>query len=661
MLHPSDRPVLTELHRSTQAASQRDDSNMGAEEIESLWKSISQLQEFLRSLVDGGESEAELACQLAEYLVSHSVCNTVRIWRQANGSISPLAAKSVGEMDAEPFPDLDTAGFPAAPAKLPRIRLGLGPEFRSAGVTVMVSLGESEYLGLDVVFGVAGPEAPPSQDQVDFSCAIAEILCLDILRVERTRLARWSDEMDKAWQGALRLHWASRMPTWGDALALAGQSILGFDRAWVFESTKHGIQLRGASLPRAEWSSAPGFPKLLKLAEAIARRGIGYQYTVGEGLLTESGLADLARDWIECARLRRIRVEPLRESKTSQVLGVLVLDGYLARESGEVFSGHRIWEHVSEAFANGVERSRLSSLARVRQLVTDAWESHPARAVAIGAFLLGLLSAIPWPLQIDVTGRLQPITRRGVFAPADAVVSRLIARDGQLISRGDVVLELRSPELETTLNTVLSELGAKEARLASLRATRSTAASGSQVASSAITAEQEELEISIAGLGRQVALLRERLASLRVQSPITGMVDRWNLDEVLADRPVIRGQEMLRILDTEGNWRVELEIPEGESGYVTAALARSPRLPVRLQFRHSPGVFEVAALTEVSSRAEWMPEGILALRGLVPLAGPGATGRRAGSGVLAQIECGRRALGFVAIRRVLEFFWRNWW
>jgi hypothetical protein len=65
--------------------------------------------------------------------------------------------------------------------------------------------------------------------------------------------------------------------------------------------------------------------------------------------------------------------------------------------------------------------------------------------------------------------------------------------------------------------------------------------------------------------------LEKKISDLNVLSPINGQVITWDVQNRLNHRPVQRGQELMRIADPKGDWRLELDIPEKRMGHIARA------------------------------------------------------------------------------------------
>ncbi|MCY2967990.1 MAG: HlyD family efflux transporter periplasmic adaptor subunit [Planctomycetota bacterium] len=638
---------------------------MSAQQVQSdIWQGLETIQTQVNLLASAGGGDVELAGAVVDGLVNSRSTLLARVWRRTAATTTVLASAGGLPADVEDLrgADLDTV----IQSERPRVLRGSGTRTTSQvrWIAVPFRLRSDESLLLDLAF----PADPIENDAVvaatvDFSCALCELLGIHILRVDVARLANRARQDEATSTSLLQLHSAVGQTDSSTPLAAALQAILDCGRAWLFEVFPGGVAMRGSTLNDVEQHAHGQSLALRRLAEAVAASGTGFQMAVGDSLESAGPIKQLAREYLDAAQLRLVRVEPLfGDEPARHVTAVLVLDRYTlpVNQSRDVEQDRLILGNAEAAWNNsqqiggGFWRSTWRTTKRLLGRRKFTW------IVGGAALVLAFLAFVPWTLEIRADGRLQPAGRRGIFTPADGIVSELLVEDGARVAAGDLVLILRSPELDAERGRVLGELTTKQTRHASLLAARSQARAGRDSLPSNLAAEIEELGVAIAGLEKQLTLLDERIGALRLVSPISGQIDRWNLDQTLAGRPVARGQELLRVLDIEGPWQLELRIAEDESAHVTSAQRANDRLSVRFQFRTEPGATREGTLQMLSDRTEIDDRGGLWLRGIVPLEDPSVS-RRAGAGVTARIDCGQRSIGFVWLRQLMEFAWRRWW
>ena len=83
-----------------------------------------------------------------------------------------------------------------------------------------------------------------------------------------------------------------------------------------------------------------------------------------------------------------------------------------------------------------------------------------------------------------------------------------------------------------------------------------------------IAGKLAELNEKLISLNAQLALYKEKEKELSVRSPMKGEVLTWDLRNRLINRPVQRGQILMRVANPAGPWQLELEMPENHIGPV---------------------------------------------------------------------------------------------
>jgi hypothetical protein len=126
-------------------------------------------------------------------------------------------------------------------------------------------------------------------------------------------------------------------------------------------------------------------------------------------------------------------------------------------------------------------------------------------------------------------------------------------------------------------------------------------------------------------------------------------------------RPVIRGQYLLDVVQLDGGWRLELELPDRHAAHVLAQPLQAERLPVRYRFRTDPAQEYAAPLSSIGERVELNARGEPIVRCLADLPPGAATPRRSGAAVVARIPCGRRPRAYIWFRELWEYAYRKWW
>ncbi|HEV2969124.1 MAG TPA: biotin/lipoyl-binding protein [Pirellulales bacterium] len=336
----------------------------------------------------------------------------------------------------------------------------------------------------------------------------------------------------------------------------------------------------------------------------------------------------------------------------------------VCRQSGSALGNAQMYESVP-LLPLWRTFGRVGWLAQAKQLPKTVLALALVAAAAIA------LMVIPADFDIAARGELQPKLRREVFARSDGIVDRIEVQQNQKVAAGDLLAILRKPQLDFEFSRLAGEIQTAQARLSAIQASR--LATGRDSAANTtekinqLSADEEEVKSLLASLVQQQKLLRAQRLDLELHSPIDGAVLTWNAKDLLAARPVARGQALLSVADTNGPWVLELQVSDNRIGHVldaqqSEAEERKVRqgtttdLPVSFILATGPGVTyngkiaRVALSTESDKttgatvlvavsfdRAEIPPEQLR----------PGAT-------VMAKIHCGRRSLGYVWLHELWE-------
>lgn len=363
-----------------------------------------------------------------------------------------------------------------------------------------------------------------------------------------------------------------------------------------------------------------------------------------------------------------------RENREARVIGCLVLerinDSRVPPKLPEKID--LVVDHVAAALARAVAvdqiflRRTLQGIGRTR----DWFHGRGlAKSLAITALVLGIAAAlwgVRWPYKVVCEGRLMPETQRHVFAPGDGQIVELRVRGGEQVKEGDVLAVLTNDELRGEIVQLASELAVREQTVISLgRQVAESRRGGRREEESKLDAERLAAEAEVTGLKRQLEILRERESRLQVRAPISGTVATFQLDQLLRDRPVRRGEVLLEVMDDQGAWHLELDVEDFRMGHVNRAIARNEgdvRLPVEFVLALAPEERFLGRLKKLESRAEAKAE--------VGTVVPVEVGiedvdrlptRRIGAEVRAKIETGDRALGYVLFGDVIDFVYKYLW
>jgi multidrug efflux pump subunit AcrA (membrane-fusion protein) len=274
------------------------------------------------------------------------------------------------------------------------------------------------------------------------------------------------------------------------------------------------------------------------------------------------------------------------------------------------------------------------------------------RWLATAAVLLAVLLICPANFEIEAPGQVVSTSQRRLFAPENGTIDEVRFQNEDSVQAAQVLLKLSNPDLELEKRRVQGDIDTTTARLASVHATRLSGGDPQ------LSGEEAQLKQQLQNLNEQKVLVEKQLASLEITAPFAGTVFRRDSQQELMKRPVQRGQLLLEIVPTDSGWQLEISIPDDAVSYVTRARHLSAELlPVRYVVRSAPERDWTTTLTSVDNAVE-THDGLMTCRATALLTTLPQTKLRPGTTVTARIGCGRRSLGFVMFREVIEF-WRQ--
>jgi len=86
-----------------------------------------------------------------------------------------------------------------------------------------------------------------------------------------------------------------------------------------------------------------------------------------------------------------------------------------------------------------------------------------------------------------------------------------------------------------------------------------------------IRAQLYEAKITATSAKQRIEIIQEQLESMNIRSPQEGLITTWEAKKVLMGRPVEIGTELLQIAGTQGEWLLEVEVPDDDMGPVLTA------------------------------------------------------------------------------------------
>jgi multidrug efflux pump subunit AcrA (membrane-fusion protein) len=647
------------------------------------WRQIERLVDEVQGLVQEGGEEGPFYAALLDRAVRAGAAVGGAVWAADADHRFQLVA-------AYPSKELPWAANPAAAARHEQFlsQVGGSTDVRTAAPLAVESAGRNpaspyplvacpvvcEESAIRIVEICQRPDVSPEAAR-----GYAEVLsALCELAADYHRRARLKELRQREWQWDRARLFCEHLQRPLDLLTVAyavaneGRRVLGYDRVTVAVRRRGRLRVQAISGLDSFDPRATPVCLLERLAEHVAASAAPLFYAVA-GPAKALPLEAALEEYVDQTHTRTLTAIPLAEPAPDGDAppaphGVLVLESFTPQPTGDADRAMLEWvcRQASLAVARAVRYERIPAVrlwerwARWcrtgRTLRMALWSLPPAAAVAALIF-------VPAEFRVTCRGQLRPRTERRIFAPRDGRVERLHADHGDAVAANQLLAALQSSDLDYEWTRLLGEIQTTTEQLDSLRTARLGAQSltaDQRDESIRQTAEEERLKKLLASLHEQRRLLDVERDALQLRSPIAGHMLTWDPADTLQQRPVKRGQALMTVADTSGPWILVIEVPDRDAGYVLAARrALQPDLPVRFILATNPSQIYKGRLEKLAEIAEADQRQQLSVTARVRVEASAIPHRLAGAGVVARIDCGRRALGYVWLHDLIEAV-RSW-
>jgi hypothetical protein len=462
------------------------------------------------------------------------------------------------------------------------------------------------------------------------------------------------------------------------ALANEAQQLIGCDRVSVAIRKGKRCKIEAVSGQDLFDKRSNVVTLLGRLATKVVATGEPLWYTGSTDDLPPQ-LEDAIHEYVDHSHAKTIGVLPLAkptlEKDTTEdpthelidegdVVGALIVEQIEDIRSREALATRvdLVCGHGARALSNAAEHENVFLLPVWRTIGRARWlvraRTLPKTLAALVAVVTLILAAIFVPADFDLEGRgaLQPVNRREVFASEPGIVQKVLVKHGERVKQNDLLLQLDNTDLDVRLQGVIGELQQALRQWQSASRLRSNH-NLPQSDRDSYAAQALELDQKIKDLETQQKLLLEQKDQLQVHSPIEGEVVTWDVERVLRQRPVNRGERLLRIADPDGPWELEVFMPENRMGHIAAAQKElDGPLKVEYILATDPKRTLQGTVREIHAAAELHEEHGHCVRLLVEINKADLTDPRPDATVTAKVYCGRRSIGYVWLHDLFEWF-----
>lgn len=623
----------------------------------------------LDQLARQGEAPEDFYCQFLDSATLAIGATSGTFWKGEFSRIRPIYHHGRDSQHSAMLKELDAAWRTGEP------QVVTGDATRGPILACAVR-GVSTVTGL-LTFELSPGTLPVSAAQLlDLAVAIAESAGEYEQRQQVAAAGNAAQRLANVEHFLLRVHGMWRADEIARELAEEGRRLVGCDRFSVLLRSGRSWHVAAVSGVDSPSSRAAAIRSMERLVRVVAATGELWVVSGGPNDFPPQ-VQQALDDYFTGTAPRQLVVKPCAApiSQSGEVKGQPTATAVIEQFQGELPSGtartlQTLTEHAAIAIlrANAVGRIPFASwlLQSGQSAAPRRW---PRRALLVGAIatvLAGVVAALLWMpanLEISAEGRFAPTSRMRVFAPRDAIVQQVLVTHGAKVKRDQPLIELRSPELELQIEQVQGELATARKEMAALETARLRATLPNQKVETdvgSVAAKLAALRELTTSHERRLELLEKESLRLNIVSPTDGEVLSWKPEDYLRDRPVRRGQRLLEIGDTAGDWEIELDVPDRRAGHVLAAAQADSPLSVSYIVKSDPARQHFGKVKGIAAATQADAEGNPALRVEVRPENAKRVTPRSGMMVSANIHCGERSLGYVWFHEAWEAIQRYW-
>lgn len=421
----------------------------------------------------------------------------------------------------------------------------------------------------------------------------------------------------------------------------------------------------------------------IRILETICVKAVRLEQPLVFGIDQDSKDSETFADYVYESHVRTLIVLPLHPNKRavtapqkvlrlSNVVGCLIIEEFEKKQDARLLErAELIVDHVANAINNCRIHGTIfgaSVLRRIGQLARWFEGKKLWSAIAILALVVSFIAVCLWgraSFRVTADGTLMPIVRREVFAPWNSRVIEIFVKDGQAVEKNAPLLRLASSELDAQLIAARAAVFEKQKLVATLESQVNRLRDQVDVDADYIRLQGDlkKAEIELTASSLHLDVISERRNELLIRAPLRGVVVTFQIEQLLLNRPVTRGEQLLHIVDPTGDWQIELNVKESRAGHILSA-RKSMDEPLRVDYSIATDVERRSqgTLVDVSSRVNESEKHGAVVNAIVAIDSADQLERKhVGAEVNARIHCGDKCLGYVLFGDVIEFLFRRFW
>jgi multidrug efflux pump subunit AcrA (membrane-fusion protein) len=398
--------------------------------------------------------------------------------------------------------------------------------------------------------------------------------------------------LDRVSKAILQLQHYAFSPQFSEVAANSVLEVARLDRAVLLTEQDGELDLAAVSSV-AQVNRKGAWARLAcELGEQVLRRGSPLMYVAEHTSLDsieDEELRQKVSSYCLMTEVRSLLVYPLKGEEEG--MGVLILESFsdppvsqlevalctvYAAHVGSGLANYRLFRRapLGRFYARRLDRERRMLGRRpVRIAKIARWGMLLAGAV----FLIWLVAFHPVREKVKAECFVSPSETRVVTAALAGEVETVNFVEGQHVEAGDLLIKLRTDDIQIELNREAESAESTRARIVQLRGEAEQAPAGVQTGR--ILAEIRALGHTLEAREEQIKLLRSRLEDCHLRSPITGSVVEPEHPEELVGVAVRAGEPLCTVGAVAGKVRIRVAVPGEDVGRV----AEGQEVEIRLR------------------------------------------------------------------------------
>ena len=417
--------------------------------------------------------------------------------------------------------------------------------------------------------------------------------------------------------------------------------------------------------------------KLNTLTSTIIKAGQPLWYT-GEDADLPPQIEARLHDYVDSSHCKMVAIIPLVESETPvgqqepkasrrppKPIGALVVEQLKDSHIAPAFERRTdvVVQHSQTALTNAMAHDRIFLMPVWKilgKMLPDFSQGGMWKllSIPIAAGVAAFLALFPYSFNLGASGKLQPQIQHEVFAQVDGVLEHIPVadKDDPFVRQGDVLAVMTNSDLMLAIQNLEGQIAETLAQIAS--DTRLQSRGGlDEIESVMLAGRLDSARQSHVSLEKELAIKRQEAEQLKVRSPADGQVVNWQLRQNLLRRPVLRGQNLMTIVDPNTDFEVELEMPERRLAHLLDAENDSEE-PLKVTFGliSHPGTEYEGIVTRIDRRLDVHSDSGNTAKVRVAFENQqiGRELMRSGTRVAAKVHCGERSIGYVVFHELIE-------